>query len=187
MEFRRIVTRFASEPTLRWYYVEALVELVRGFCRGYPGVRFGARVKLHGRGEYRLCRGSRIHDRVLAYVAKGAVLELGRGAWIGARTTVKVESRVTIGEASQISWQCQVLDTDFHNIYTPSGTAGPRSSPVIIGARVLVGAGAIVLKGVRIGDDAVVGAGSVVSRDVAQHTIVAGNPASEIGKTSGWK
>jgi maltose O-acetyltransferase len=56
-------------------------------------------------------------------------------------------------------------------------------APVRIGARVFVGANTTVLPGVAIGDDAIVGAGSVIRRDVPPGTIVAGNPAEEIGTT----
>ena len=49
--------------------------------------------------------------------------------------------------------------------------------PVVIGANVWIGGGAVILPGVTIGDDAVIGAGSVVARDVAAGVIVVGNPA----------
>jgi maltose O-acetyltransferase len=49
--------------------------------------------------------------------------------------------------------------------------------PVRIGSNVWIGGGAIVLPGVSIGDDAIVGAGSVVTRDVPPGTTVVGNPA----------
>jgi maltose O-acetyltransferase len=51
------------------------------------------------------------------------------------------------------------------------------SVPVRIGSNVWIGGGAIVLPGVSIGDDAIVGAGSVVTRDVPPGTTVVGNPA----------
>ncbi|MGC1379108.1 MAG: CatB-related O-acetyltransferase [Anaerolineales bacterium] len=56
------------------------------------------------------------------------------------------------------------------------------SSPIHIGHDVWIGHGSIVLKGVKIGDGAVVGAGSVVTRDVPDYGIVAGNPARLIRK-----
>jgi acetyltransferase-like isoleucine patch superfamily enzyme len=52
-----------------------------------------------------------------------------------------------------------------------------RLRPIVIGNRVWIGASAIILPGVTIGDDAVVGAASVVTKDVAPRTVVAGNPA----------
>ncbi len=58
-----------------------------------------------------------------------------------------------------------------------------RIAKVSIGDRVFIGAGSIVLPGVRIGDDVIIGAGSVVTRDIADGALVAGNPATVIGTT----
>jgi len=56
------------------------------------------------------------------------------------------------------------------------------SKPVKIGNDVFIGAGVTILPGVTIGDKAVIGAGSVVTKDVAPETVVAGNPAKLIKK-----
>lgn len=53
---------------------------------------------------------------------------------------------------------------------------------VVIGSDVWIGANAVVLPGVTIGDGAVVGAGSIVTHDVAKHEVWAGNPAKKIGE-----
>jgi maltose O-acetyltransferase len=58
-----------------------------------------------------------------------------------------------------------------------------RIGPIAIGNRVFVGARAIVLPGVTVGDDAIIGAGSVVTRDVPAGAVVAGAPATAIGTT----
>ena len=55
---------------------------------------------------------------------------------------------------------------------------------VSIGRHVWIGGGAIILPGVRIGDDAIIGAGSVVTHDVAAAATVAGNPARRISPSS---
>jgi maltose O-acetyltransferase len=57
-------------------------------------------------------------------------------------------------------------------------------APITTGKRVFIGADALLMPGVTVGDDAVVAAGSVVTRDVPADTIVAGVPARPIGKTS---
>lgn len=72
-----------------------------------------------------------------------------------------------------------IFDTDFHvanseGIWT---LAGPEhAQPVTLGRNVFVGARAIILKGVTIGDGAVIGAGAVVTRDVPPHHVAVGNP-----------
>lgn len=55
-----------------------------------------------------------------------------------------------------------------------------EAEPITIGNNVWIGGSATILPGVSIGDNAVVGAGSVVTRDVAPNTVVAGNPAKVI-------
>ncbi len=56
------------------------------------------------------------------------------------------------------------------------------NKPVRIGRNVWLGAGAIILPGVTVGDNSIVGAGSVVTRDVEENTIVVGNPAHVLRK-----
>lgn len=53
-------------------------------------------------------------------------------------------------------------------------------APIIIGNDVWIGAGVIILKGVKVGDGTVIGAGSVVTKDVPQNAIIVGNPAKII-------
>lgn len=53
----------------------------------------------------------------------------------------------------------------------------PYLSDVFIGERCFIAVGATIMPGVKIGDEVIVGAGSVVTKDVPSHTIVAGNPA----------
>jgi maltose O-acetyltransferase len=67
-------------------------------------------------------------------------------------------------------------------LYRPSDPAQRRSGlelgrPVDIGRNVWIGGGAIILPGIRVGDDAVIGAGSVVTKDVPAGVTVRGNPA----------
>ena len=59
----------------------------------------------------------------------------------------------------------------------PINTQGYLRDPITVGNDVWIGSAAIILKGVKIGDGAVVAAGSVVTKDVEPYTIVAGNPA----------
>jgi tetrahydrodipicolinate N-succinyltransferase len=61
-----------------------------------------------------------------------------------------------------------------------------RFAPVNIGDRVFVGYGAIIMPGITIGDDSIIGAGAVVTRDVPRNTVVGGVPASVLGSTDEW-
>src|SRR3546814_1619754 len=84
---------------------------------------------------------------------------------------------VTIGDRTQIAPGVQILTADHPRDPAARATGLEFGRPVRIGRNVWIGAGALILPGVTIGDDALVGAGSVVTRDVPAGATVAGNPA----------
>ncbi|HEY3862497.1 MAG TPA: acyltransferase [Verrucomicrobiae bacterium] len=87
---------------------------------------------------------------------------------------------IEIGEGTLIGSGAMIIDNDFH-VLTPDGWRGEvraNARPVKIGREAFIGARAIILKGVTIGDRAVVGAGAVVTRDVPANMVAAGNPAT---------
>lgn len=84
---------------------------------------------------------------------------------------IKIGDSVTL--APGVTILCHDASTKMFLGYTKIGD-------VTIGSRSFVGAGTIILPGVRIGDDVIIGAGSVVTKDVPSNTVVAGNPAKVI-------
>ncbi|HTA04995.1 MAG TPA: acyltransferase [Solirubrobacteraceae bacterium] len=74
-----------------------------------------------------------------------------------------------------------------HDASTKRYVAHTRLASVRIGSRVFVGARTTILPGVTIGDDVLIGAGSVVSRDVPSGTVVAGNPARALGSCADYE
>ena len=88
-------------------------------------------------------------------------------------------SLVTIGESSMLAAGAYITDADWHDIYDRTQAIG-RTAPVTLGANVWIGDGAIVCKGVSIGDNSIIGAGSVVTQDIPGNVIAAGNPAKVI-------
>jgi acetyltransferase-like isoleucine patch superfamily enzyme len=95
-------------------------------------------------------------------------------------TAVKIEDNVMIAPNTMI------MDTDFHAAYPAStrliNPGLENDKEVIIGRNVWIGTRCIILKGVNIGDNSIIGAGSVVTNDVPANTIYAGNPARLIKK-----
>jgi maltose O-acetyltransferase len=81
---------------------------------------------------------------------------------------------ISIGDESVLSSDVRIIA---HDGSTKQWTGYIRLGRVDIGRRVYVGARSVVLPGVRIGDEAIIGAGSVVTHDVPPRTVVAGNPA----------
>jgi maltose O-acetyltransferase len=84
---------------------------------------------------------------------------------------------VVIGERTQIGPAVQILAADHPRDAATRASGLEFGRPVRIGRNVWIGGGAIILPGVTIGDDAVIGAGSVVTRDVPAGTAAFGNPA----------
>lgn len=146
----------------------------------------GAGVHLGGEGTYEFAPGSRVRRHAKLNVAKGAVIRLGEGSRIGARANINVATGLTIGVDSGMSWDVEILDTDFHVVLDGEGNPRTSSKAIVIGDHVLIGARAMILKGVTIGDGAIVAAGAVVTKNVEAGTIVAGNPAVPVGRTKGW-
>lgn len=92
---------------------------------------------------------------------------------------------ITLGEAVQLGPGVQLL-TAAHPLDAAQRRAGWQSpAPISIGDNAWLGGGVIVLPGVTIGADAVVGAGSVVTRDVPPGVLVVGNPARVVRALGG--
>lgn len=158
----------------------------RGALAGHPGLRKERGVRLRGPGTYRFAPGCVIRRGAHLWVGSGATLDVGRGSRIGPKTKINVAQGVTLGAGVEISWEVQLLDTDFHWTTAPGGRMRPHQAPITIGDHVLIGTRAMVLKGVTIGDGAVIGAGAVVRRDVEAGVIVAGDPAEQVGRAESW-
>ena len=153
----------------------------RAALRGQPMGRIGPGVRIGGPGRLEMGRGASIGRDTRIFIGPGAVLRMGPGSRISDRGIVNVMVGVTLGEAARLSWDVQILDSDFHSVTHSDGSVSTPTRPVLVEDRAFVGANAMILKGVTIGRGAVVGAGAVVPRSVDPETIVAGNPARVIG------
>ncbi len=112
----------------------------------------------------------------------GYNIALGTGVFLNFNCVVLDVARVTIGDGTQIGPNVQILTAD-HPREAEARRAGLECGKTVsIGRNVWIGGGAIILPGVTIGDDAIIGAGSVVTRDVPAGATVAGNPARLITK-----
>src|SRR5215472_6542101 len=106
---------------------------------------------------------------------------------------IMAEEKIEIGSHCLVSWNVGIADSDFHPLepaqrlidaqalapYFKNRPPRPtlQTAPVIIRDNVWIGMNAVILKGVTIGENSVVAAGSVVTKSIEPNTVVAGNPA----------
>jgi maltose O-acetyltransferase len=109
-----------------------------------------------------------------------AKISIGAGTQINNNFCAIAEhSEILIGKDCLIGLNVEIIDSDFHGLHPAQrGTSlAEWTRPVHIGDNVFIGSHSKILKGVSIGDDAIVAAGSVVSIDVPSRWIAGGNPA----------
>ena len=107
----------------------------------------------------------------------GINLRLGDGVYLNAGCVVLDSAPVRIGTRTMLGPGVHIYCADHHRDPEKRRAGIERALPVTIGSDVWIGGGAILLPGVTIGDNAIVAAGAVVSRDVAAGSRVAGIPA----------
>ena len=136
--------------------------------------------------EAKLCINGNVSagPGVAIVILKNACLELGNNVYINSNSTIICGRHIRIGEYTQISWNVEICDTDFHRIVEQDSTI---SEPIEIGANTLIGRRAMIMKGVRVGDGSVVAAGAIVTKDVPQNSLVAGVPARIIKSNVIWE
>ena len=106
---------------------------------------------------------------------------LGKYILISPGTSIRSAKKITIGESTMIASDVTITDSDWHDIYDRTDyVATPKE--VIIEENVWIGEKSIILKGTKIGKNSIVGAGSVVSGEVPENVVYAGNPAREVKK-----
>jgi len=108
-------------------------------------------------------------------------IEIGNNVLITTGVRVSSAVSVTISDHCMLGNHCYIMDSDWHDIYNRNIPIG-LAKPVFLEDNVWIGDSAIICKGVRIGRNSVVGAGSVVRRNVPPDSVVAGNPARVIKK-----
>ena len=112
------------------------------------------------------------------YTDFGKNIQVGKNVFINACCHFQDHGGVTIGDDCQIGHNV-VFATLNHGL-TPEDRKTTYPAPIVLGKNVWIGSNATILQGVTIGDNAIVAAGAVVTKDVAANTIVGGVPAKFI-------
>ncbi|WP_410493100.1 acyltransferase [Catalinimonas alkaloidigena] len=143
-------------------------------------------------------RNSRIrgHLKLLAY---GGYIEIGENSYIGENTQIWSGELVKIGKNVLISHGVSIIDTDSHELNSsdrvdtylsllkdgpPTDQGSIKTGSIIIHDEAWISFNAIILKGVTIGKGAIVAAGTIVTKNVPDYAVVAGNPAKIIRYTT---
>jgi len=144
--------------------------------------------------EFILCENSQLiiendfglYQGASIYLAPNAKMLIKGQGFANTNTIINCFNYIEIGSGTYISDDVRIQDSDNHSVYE-NGIAKEISKPIIIGNHVWIGKNALVLKGVTIGDGAIIAASSVVVKDVPAKTVVAGNPAKVIKDNVEWK
>jgi acetyltransferase-like isoleucine patch superfamily enzyme len=141
----------------------------------------GARINIGKNCFFRSDQDSNLigvnHRCIISAHSAAAVIKIGNncgfsGSSIGAKESIEIGDNVLVGANSIIT------DFDWHSLDPAdrNNKEAVRSKRVIIGDNVWIGANCLILKGVTIGKNAIIGAGSIVTGDLPENSICGGNP-----------
>jgi len=141
----------------------------------------GLELEIGRRGTIRFGRFVWVGDGTKIRCHEG-VVEIGGKTVLGQDCTISAYRRVRIGEQCVIADRAMFIDFDHGvvEVERPIRVQGIYKRDVEVGSNVWIGYGACVLRGVRVGDNAIVGTNSVVTRDIPANAVVAGVPARVI-------
>lgn len=185
----------AAQETMPWFKKVLWIEPVMRSVCAEMGARFRADRMPYMRGSGRLLLGDDVNlsGRSCFYFmnhsAGVAEIRIGNNVFIGNGCTFSAARRISIGNDCLIAPGVRIHDNDGHPLDAVRRAAGEHMGPesiadVTVGDGVWIAAQAVVLKGVAIGARSVVGAGAVVTEDVPEDCIVAGNPAHVVRRIS---
>jgi acetyltransferase-like isoleucine patch superfamily enzyme len=182
--------RFArAHNMLRWGYVPLIARclylkmryrdrfVTDGLCFICPKVKF----EIGANGKIVIGRWAWVGHGTKLRAHEGSI-EIGSKSVLGQECTLSCYQRIEIGRECIIADRTMMIDFDHGMVEfeRPIREQGIYKRDVHIGHNVWIGYGACVLRGVTVGDNAVIGTSSVVTRDVPDNAVVAGSPAKLI-------
>ena len=128
-------------------------------------VSLRASIKTYDNGRIYIGKKVAIRDNTELSVSKGHII-IGDNCFINKNCMVIAHEQIEIGAFTTIGPNVCIYDHDHDN-----DNGDYISSPILIGEKVWIGAGCILLKGITIGDNVTIGAGSIVTKDIPSNTI----------------
>jgi acetyltransferase-like isoleucine patch superfamily enzyme len=151
---------------------------MRGRARVPLSVRLIGRIRIAGGGDVSFGKGITLRGNIvpIEFVAqKGARIVVGDHTFINYGSSISAFELVSIGRHCFLGHYTFIIDNSEHDVR--QHLLLPPSKPVVIEDHVWIGSRVLILPGVRIGHNAVIGAGSVVTKDIAPYCLAVGNPA----------
>ena len=168
----------------------------KNFCKSKYNKLLGSQFVLYNRSARdKVSIGDNVTLECKLNCNSGATVSIGDYTSIRENSVINCDNRIQIGSYCFIGNEVLIQDNDSHPISAqarkeqalkyvggPSDTLEARNEPIIIQDCVWIGTRVIILKGVTIGYGSIVGTGSVITQDVPEMSIVAGNPAKLIAR-----
>jgi acetyltransferase-like isoleucine patch superfamily enzyme len=196
------VVSFVKHKIYKWFYKKDILAHDQVFIKGVGNIETDHRLeigmgyvgfvhksvktylningKLKLSGHYNIGRGCRFD------IAENAVISIGKGGYINVNATFIIMHGLSIGDNCAISWDCQFLDEDFHEIDYKGKKETAKE--IKIGNNVWIGCGVKIYKGTIIPDGCVVAANSIVKGVfLEKNVLIAGHPAKVIKNEVVWK
>ncbi|MBZ5626943.1 MAG: acyltransferase [Acidobacteriia bacterium] len=107
----------------------------------------------------------------------GAELRIGHNVWLMPAIQIVCFERITIGPEAMFGFGCSMIDSDVHDFSPEGGVRPGKTAPVKVGQGARICPETAILKGVTVGEHAVVGNKSVVQGNLPPRCVAAGNPA----------
>lgn len=137
------------------------------------GINFGDCVHVVTAADRRVSLTTWQHD------GGGGRIDIGDYCLLCPGARLDSACRIEVGSNSMIAAGAYLTDADWHDLYDRTRIVG-SNAPIVLEDNVWIGDGSIVCKGVTIGANSVIGAGSVVTRDIPSNVVAAGNPATVV-------
>ncbi len=175
---------------IRWVLIKTLL---KGFldvinasirlrnCTKGKMVTVKGRLKLITKGKIIIGDNCKIWSHIgTTQISAGprATIEIGDNTFINTGTIITSRKHIKIGKNCHIANQVIMMDDDFHDVGKREAKSGKEA--IIIGDNVWIATRATILKGVSIGEGAVIAAGAIVTKNVPAFTLVGGVPAKFI-------
>jgi len=143
-------------------------------------------IQLGYRSTITLGNNTFIGPGVRIIIGQEGKVSIGKNTFITSNTKIFCKKSIEIGDDCSISWGIEIMDSDFHTVIVGTDEI-VKTKPIKIGDHVWIGSGAKIIKCVNIGNNSIIAANAVVTKDVPNNCIAAGNPAMIIKKNINWK